>query len=474
MHIFEHATLLGPAQRCGEFNVLRDHSLAFDVGAIVAIAPTASFDETWTEQGGDAGDLARAARIDGRGRLLLPGLVNTHHHLYQSLTRCVPAAANSRLFDWLTTLYGYWRNLEFHSVKLAAKVSIAELLRSGCTTTSDHFYMFPPARDVRLEAVLEAAHELGIRIHACRGAMTLGARDGGLPPDDIVETDANVLADCERVLAAFHDPDPRSLRRVDLAPCSPFNCTRDLLRETAALARSHGGVLLHTHLAETRDELAFCEEHYGCRPVEFLARHDFLGPDVYLAHCVYLNDAEIRALADTRTAVAHAPASNCRLGSGLAPVEELLRADVRVGLAVDGASSNDGGDLLAETKLALLAARLRTALHDDSEQAPLMPASTALWLATRGGADLLNRDKLGRLEVGAAADLAIFREDDVALAGAVVHDPVAALVLCNPRPERVFVAGCEVVTDYHLATADAAGLAREMNAVVANRFARRS
>ncbi len=422
--------------------------------------------------------------IDAGRCLVTPGFVNTHHHLYQSLTRCLPAVQNRPLFDWLRGLYARWRNLDYRATKLAAKVSICELLLHGCTTTSDHHYMLPPHTDARIEAVLEAAEELGIRIHLCRGSMTLGQSAGGLTPDDCIERDADVLADCMRVLDAYHDPAPHAMRRIDLAPCSPFNVTRELMRDTLALARERG-VLLHTHLAETLDEDAYCREHYGCRPLEYLVDMDWLGPDVYLAHCAQLNDDEIGLLAHTRTSVAHCPTSNMRLGSGIAPLEKMLAAGVNVGLAVDGSSSNDCGNLLAEARMALLAARVRAAITGERTAASATPppqsgeaaaapddllaAARVFRLLTQGGASVLNRPELGQLEPGAAADFALFRIDDLALAGAVARDPLAALLLCDaPRADRVFVAGRELVRDGRIQMLDEDRLAREFNDFVAD------
>jgi len=442
--------------------VLYHHSLVLAGGRVTELGPSRDFEAR--RQAG-----AFATVVPGTRRAIVPGLVNTHHHLYQSLTRCLPAAQNVPLFDWLRVLYTHWRQVDYRAVHLAAQVSIAELLLHGCTTTSDHFYLFPPQSDVRLEAVLAAAAELGIRMHVCRGSMSLGQSRGGLPPDDCVERDADVLADCERVLDAYHDPAPYALRRIDLAPCSPFNVTRELLRDTRALARARG-VLLHTHLAETLDEQAYCLDRFGCRPVQYLADLDWLGPDVYLAHCVWLDDAELELLARTRTAVSLCPTSNLRLGSGLPRLADLRARGVRLGLGVDGSSSNDGGNLLAEAKQALLVGRMPPVLTQSS--APWLSAAEALWLATRGGAACLHRAELGHLHPGAAADLAMFNLDDVALAGAAAHDPLAALVLCAaPRAERVYVAGRAVVQDGRIAALDERALAAEFNALVATRFA---
>jgi len=450
----------------GAVQVLPHHSLVIDSGRVAALAPAAT-----TPTAG------HTTVVDARRHLVIPGLVNTHLHLFQSLTRCLPAAQDVRLFDWLLRLYEHWRGLDYAALKMAAEVSLAELALHGATTTSDHQYMFPPHTDARIEAVLEAADTVGLRIHVCRGSMTLGQRDGGLPPDDCVERDADVLADCARVLDRWHDPAPHSLRRIDLAPCSPFNVTRELLRDTRVLARERG-VLLHTHLAETREEEAFCLDRFGCRPVQYLADLDWLGPDVYLAHCVCLNDEEVALLGRTRTGVTHCPSSNMRLSSGIAPLEALLAAGARIGIGVDGSRSNAGGALLGEARQALLAARLRAALMREAtapadSAAALFPARTAFTLATRGGADVLNRPELGHLAPGAAADLALYRADDIAFAGALAQDPVAALMLCAaPRADRAYVAGREIVRDGRLVTLDTERLSAEFNTLVARRFRR--
>ena len=457
--IVHDTTVVTPAGR--EVRTLARHSLVFEDGRVTALAPAAELQD-------------RVARgefdtvIPGAACITTAGLVNTHHHLYQSLTRCLRDVQDERLFGWLLKLYERWRHLDYRAVNLAAKVSIAELLLHGATTTSDHFYMLPPHTDVRMEAVLDAAAALGIRLHLCRGSMSLGQSGGGLPPDDCVERDADILADCVRVLDADHDPRPYALRRIDLAPCSPFAVSRELLRDTRQLARERG-VLLHTHVAETREEEAFCVEKFGRRPVQFLAELDWLGADVYLAHCVYANDEEIGLLARTRTGVSLCPMSNMRLGSGLSPIGRMLAAGVRAGLGVDGSSSNDGGNVLAEARQALLVARATTACENSG--APLLPVAEAFKLATSGGAACLNRPELGHLNVGAAADFAMFRRDDVALAGAAAQDPLAALVLCDPpRAERVFVAGREVVRDGRVVALDETALGAEFNDLVAARF----
>ncbi len=455
MQIVHDATLVRP--RLDSFEVLPRHSLIFDEQQVHDVVPAAA-----ARMRIERGEFELV--VPGADRLVIPGLINTHHHLFQSLTRGLPAAQNAQLFEWLTRLYPHWRRLTRDALRAAARVSLAELLLHGCTTTSDHMYLFPPGQDLQAEIVLEAASELGIRLHLCRGSMTLGRARGGLPPDDCVESDEDALRDSARMIDQFHDPRPYAMRRIDLAPCSPFNVSRELVRDTLSLARTHG-VLLHTHLAETLDEQRYCLDGFGCRPLRYLEELGFLGPDVYLAHCVHLSRDEIATIAATRAGVAHCPTSNLRLGSGLAPVRELLDAGARVGIGVDGASSNDGGNLLAEARLTTLAMRLRQVLAEPEQGAlALEPAVTALRLATVGGASVLNREELGRLDPGSASDFAIFRTDDVALAGAVAHDPVAALVLCDaPRAESVVVSGRWVVRDGHLTGADESQLAAELN-----------
>jgi cytosine/adenosine deaminase-related metal-dependent hydrolase len=403
--------------------------------------------------------------IDGRGRLVIPGLVNAHHHLFQSLTRCMPAVQNATLFEWLSTQYPVWRELGRDALRQAATISIAELFLGGCTTTSDHQYLFPRERDAQLEAVLEAAETLGIRIHACRGSMSVGVSRGGLPLDECTESEEAILADSVRVIERYHDPKPMAMRRIDLAPCAPFSVSPELLEQTRILATERN-VLLHTHAAETLDEERYCQEKFGVRPIEFLRQHGWLGPNVYLAHCVHLDEAEITLLAQTRTAVAHCPTSNMRLGSGMAPVRRLLDAGVRVGLGVDGSSSNDGGHLLLEARQALLVQRIR-------EHVGAMKPAEAFRLATVGGAAVLNRPELGRIETGQAADLAIYNAQDVALAGAVAQDPLAALMLCvAPRPERVIVNGKTVLQSGHFNGLDMTKTVADFNQLVAKRFRR--
>lgn len=401
--------------------------------------------------------------ISARNRLVIPGLVNTHHHLFQSLTRCMPAVQNATLFEWLTALYPVWRGLSYDALRQAAMVSIAELLLGGCTTTSDHQYLFPRHRDVSIEAVLEAAESLGIRIHACRGSMSLGQSAGGLPPDNCTQDAAVILEDCQRAIGRFHDPKPMAMRRVDLAPCSPFSVTPELLEDTRLMAVERN-VLLHTHAAETLDEEKYCLEKFGARPIEYLSRCGWLGENVYLAHCVHLNVAEIALLARTGTGVAHCPSSNMRLGSGIAPVRTMIDAGVKVGIGVDGSSSNDGGNLLLEARQALLLQRV-----EDGPGA--LTTAEAFRLATVGGADVLHRPELGRIEAGCAADLAVYDARDIAFAGAIAQDPLGALMLCHaPRPERVIVAGKTVVQDGQVCGQDWPQVVADFNQLVSRHF----
>jgi cytosine/adenosine deaminase-related metal-dependent hydrolase len=385
-------------------------------------------------------------RVDLGGALLTPGLVNTHHHLYQTLTRT--RAQQADLFTWLRTLYPVWARIDAESEYAAARTGLAELALGGCSTVFDHHYVFPRGTDGLIEAEVRAARELGVRIVASRGSMDLGESDGGLPPDELVEELDAVLADTER-LAGLADGD---LVQLAVAPCSPFSVTGRLMEESAALARRLG-LVLHTHLAETVEEEAYCRELYGCSPVEYLERLGWLADDVWCAHCVHLSAAEVARFAETGTGVAHCPTSNLRLGAGVAPVRELLDAGARVGLGVDGSASNERSDLSLELKQALLVARGRGGPE-------AMTAREALRLGTRGGAGVLGRDDIGSLEPGKRADLAVWRVDGLAWAGA--DDPVASLVLAGPhRVDRLYVGGEEVVRDGHLVRADEDEIARE-------------
>jgi cytosine/adenosine deaminase-related metal-dependent hydrolase len=369
--------------------------------------------------------------VDARGKVILPGLVNTHHHLPQTLTRNVPRVQQAPLFTWLTELYEIWRGTTADAVDAAARVGLGELLLTGCTTTTDHLYLFPRGEDRLVDVEVAAARDLGIRFQPTRGSMSRGKSQGGLPPDDVVQDEDAILADSKRLIREYHDPRPGAMTRIALAPCSPFSVTDELMRRTADLAREHG-VRLHTHLAETLDEDAYCREVYGCRPAEYLRRLGWLGKDVWLAHCVHLNAEEARLFGETGTGVAHCPSSNFRLGSGFAPVRALLDARAPVGLGVDGSASNDSSNMLAEARQALLAHRR------DPDPARWVTAEEALWMATRGGAACLGRDDIGSLEPGKAADLVLVETRRLSYAGAS-SDILAALVF-TPFPEPVHTA----------------------------------
>lgn len=400
--------------------------------------------------------------VDARRHVVLPGLVNTHHHLYQTLTRAVPAAQDADLFDWLRTLYPIWGRLTPDDVRVSTQLGLAELALSGCTTSSDHLYLFPNGS--RLDDSIEAARELGVRFHASRGSMSLGESDGGLPPDTLVEDEDAVLADCQRLIETYHDPSHGAMTRIVLAPCSPFSVTPELMRASVELARAHG-VSLHTHLAETLDEEEFCLEHFGARPVAYVEELGWAGPDVWFAHAVHVDAGEVGRFADSGVGVAHCPSSNMRLSSGIAPLRRYRDSGVSVGLGVDGSASNDGGHLLAEVRQALLLSRLGAALSPD--HAPLLTAREALEAATRGGAEVLGRDDIGALEVGRCADVVLIDLDQVAYAGGL-HDPVAATVLCAPAVvDRVYVHGRAVVRDGELTTLDTGTLIERHNRAAA-------
>jgi 8-oxoguanine deaminase len=375
--------------------------------------------------------------IDARGLLVMPGLINTHHHLYQTLTRGLPAAQDAELFDWLVAQYPIWGGLTSDAVYTSALVGMAELLLSGCTTTTDHLYLFP--NDSRLDDEIRAAQELGIRFHPSRGSMSLGASKGGLPPDSVVQDEDTILKDCQRVVEKFHDPARYSMLRIVLAPCSPFSVTPEIMRDCAALARQYY-VQLHTHVAETKDEERFCIERFGARPVAYMEQLGWLGDDVWWAHVVHVNSDEIKHLAATGTGVAHCPSSNMRLGSGIAPIRAMRDAGVKVGLAVDGSASNDSSNLLAEARQALLLQRV-------SNGAASFKVMEALELATLGGASLLNRDDIGHLAPGMAADFVAFDMRGLDYSAAAAHDLVGALILCTPPRSALSVINGKVVVE---------------------------
>ena len=381
--------------------------------------------------------------VTAAGCVVTPGLVNTHHHLYQTLTRAVPGGQDALLFGWLKTLYPIWARFTPDHMRVSALVGLAELAMTGCTTSSDHLYLYP--NGARLEDTIDAASELGLRFHPTRGAMSIGESAGGLPPDSLVEKEEDILEDMIRVIDAFHDPAPGSMVRVGLAPCSPFSVSTDLMRNAAILARDKG-VRLHTHLAENDEDIAYSLETFGCRPGQYAEDLGWTGDDVWHAHCVKLDAGEIDLFARSGTGVAHCPCSNCRLGSGIAPVRAMRDAGVRVGLGVDGSASNDAGNLIGEARQAMLLQRVQNG-------ADAMSAREALEIATRGGAQVLGRDDIGALEVGKRADIAIWDVGGLASAGA--WDPVAALVLAGPMQVRdLFVEGRRIVSDGVIVTAD--------------------
>ncbi|MCO6381388.1 8-oxoguanine deaminase [Oceanicola sp. 502str15] len=399
-----------------------------------------------------AGD---AQVLGAEGCLVTPGLVNTHHHMFQSLTRAVPAGQDALLFGWLKALYPIWGRMTPQDIRLSARLASAELALSGCSMSSDHLYLFP--NGARLEDSIEGAGEVGIRFLATRGAMSIGESSGGLPPDALVEDEAAILEDCARVVDAFHDPSEAAMVQVGIAPCSPFSVSRELMRDAAILAREKG-VRLHTHLAENEEDIAYSQANFGCRPGQYAQELGWVGDDVWHAHCVKLDSAEIDLFAHTRTGVAHCPCSNCRLGSGIAPVRAMRDAGVPVGLGVDGSASNDAGNLAAEARMALLMARVR-------DGANAMPAREALAIATRGGAEVLGRGRhLGRLAPGYRADLALWDMSGVEAAG---NWDRAALLLAGPmRVRDLFVEGRAVVQAGVLLGVDMRALAQEAAAAV--------
>ncbi|MGB2771347.1 MAG: 8-oxoguanine deaminase, partial [Anaerolineae bacterium] len=404
--LLQHADLLVTmdAQR----RQIKDGALFVRDQAIEQVGPTASL------------PASADTVINARGMIVLPGLVNTHHHLYQSLTRAL--AQDSVLFAWLKTLYPIWARLTPEAVYLGAKLGLAELMLSGCTTSSDHHYLWPHGS--RIDDEIEAAGELGIRFHASRGSMSLGESQGGLPPDSVVEDEDAILADCRRAIETFHQRERFGMVRIVVAPCSPFSVTPDLMRESAALARSYG-VRLHTHLAETKDEEEFCLARFGRRPVAYAEDLGWTGRDVWHAHCVHLSEAEIDLFVRTGTGAAHCPSSNMRLGSGIAPIRRLLDRGASVGLGVDGSASNDGAHLLGEARQAML---LQRVLGNPAA----LTAQEALELATLGGAAVLGRDDIGALAPGMAADFIGLNLNRLAYSGAL-HDPLAAVLFCAPQ-----------------------------------------
>jgi 8-oxoguanine deaminase len=412
-------------------------------GFIESVGPTSELPKTADEI------------LDLRGCVILPGLVNTHHHFYQTLTRAVPAAQDANLFNWLRTLYPIWARLTPPDIFISAQTALAELALSGCTTASDHLYLFPNGS--KLDDEIAAAREMGMRIQASRGSMSLGESQGGLPPDSVVDSEANILRDSQRLIEAYHDPKPGAFVQIVLAPCSPFSVSGELMKQSARLAREYA-VHLHTHLAETEDEQAFCLQKFGYRPVPYMQSVEWVGQDVWFAHAVYVDHEEVQTFAQHGCGVAHCPSSNMRLASGIAPIKEYLAAGVKVGLGVDGSASNDGSHLLGEVRQALLLSRLKEGItgfsRSNDPSRKLMTARAALELATRGGAAVLGRSDIGSLEVGKCADFFAVDLNRLDYAGAL-HDPVSALVLCQPvKVDYTVVGGKFVVKNGALVNVD--------------------
>jgi len=394
--------------------------------------------------------------FNAKGMMILPGLVNTHHHFYQTLTRNLPAAQNTNLFHWLRTHYPIWAGLTPEAIFISTKIALAELLLSGCTTSSDHTYMWP--HGARLDDQIHAATEMGARFHAARGSMSVGESKGGLPPDEVVEEEDAILKDSQRVIESYHDASRYAMLRIVLAPCSPFSVSPSLMRQSVALARSYG-VHSHTHLAETLDEATYCTATFGRTPVELAEDLGWVGPDVWHAHMVHPGTDEIRRLGQTRTGIAHCPSSNMRLASGIAPIRSLWEAGARLGLGVDGSASNDSSHLLSEARQALLLQRV-------TGNPAALTAREALWLATRGGAATLGRDDIGYLAPGMAADFIGYRLDTLDLAGGAVHDPLAALVFCQPpRVDLSVINGRVRVQQQQLLDVDLPVLIERHNAI---------
>jgi len=408
--------------------------------------------------GSDPSGIQADEIIRGNGKILLPGFVNTHHHLYQALFRNVPGASNAELFAWLVFLYERWKGIEEDAMRIASTLACSELLLSGATTSTDHCYLYPRGGGNILEAAIQGAQQAGIRFHPCRGSMSLSKKDGGLPPDSVVQTEDEILADCQRMIETYHDPEPLSMLRIALAPCSPFSVTPDLMRQTVALAEAYG-VLLHTHLAETHDEEAFCIREFGRRPVDLMEDLGWLREDVWFAHLVVLSDEDIQKLASAKVGMAHCPSSNMTLGSGIARVAEMKDTAIRIGLAVDGSASNDHSNMIREVRECMLLQRVRYG-------AGAFTAREALRMATMGGAGVLKmEDEIGSIEKGKAADLIAFDMRRLEFAGALA-DPVAAVVHCAAdRVDFAMVNGSWRVRDGQLADESILELIPEHNRI---------
>ena len=395
--------------------------------------------------------------IDAADKMVCPGFVNTHHHFYQTLTRAVPGAMDEKLFDWLVRLYPIWGELDPESTYISSLIAMSELILSGCTTASDHQYIWP--HGALLDAQIKAANEIGLRFHAVRGSMTLGRSQGGLPPDHVVQTKDVILKDSQRVIEKFHDNSRYSMTRVVLAPCSPFSVDEDIMIESAKMARSYDGVFLHTHVAETKDEETFTMQRAGLRPAKYMEKLGWVGSDVWWAHCIWLNEDEIKMMAETGTGVAHCPSSNMRLGSGIAPIREMLDEGVKVGLGVDGSASNDSSHMIAEGRMAMLLQRV-------AKGADALTIREALNLETTGGAKVLGRDDIGVLRPGMAADFIGIALNTLQFAGGACHDPLAAIFLCTPpKVDFSIINGKIIVENGRLMTLDLEELIRKHNEI---------
>lgn len=436
--LLRNATLV--ATMDSDLTEIRDGGVLVRAGRIAAVGPSATLPEHADEI------------IDLSGHVLMPGLINTHHHMYQTLTRAVPGAQDCELFDWLKRLYPIWARLTPEMIRVSTQTAMAELLLSGCTTTSDHLYIYP--NGCRLDDSIEAAQGIGMRFHACRGSMSVGESRGGLPPDRVVEDESAILADSQRLIEAWHDPADGAMLRIALAPCSPFSVSTDLMRESARMAE-HFGVGLHTHLAETVGDVAYSRERFNRTPAEYAEELGWTGKGIWHAHCVCLDDPGIQTFARTGTGVAHCPSSNMRLGSGIAPIRKMLDAGVAVGLGVDGSASNDAGHMLLEARMAMLAARVRPLVPGSPAGDPAsLSARKVLEVATRGSARALGREDIGSLEVGKCADLVAFDLRAPDYAGAL-HDPLAALVFAAPgKAALAVINGRIVVREGELLTLD--------------------
>ena len=411
------------------------------------------------EKIGDLPDTDADEVIDARGKVVVPGFINTHHHLFQTLTRNLPGAQNAKLFDWLEYLYNIWQHIDEDAIELSTKVGMGELLLTGCTTTSDHLYLYPENSGNRLiDIEINSAAGMGIRFHPSRGSMSLSKDEGGLPPRGVTQDKDKILYESERVIDRYHDPGRFSMCRVVLAPCSPFSVKEEVMRDTAALARAKG-VFMHTHLAETKDEELFCLKNTGQRPLEYMEKLNWTGRDVWFAHCVHLDDYEIDRLAESGSGVSHCPSSNMRLGSGIAPVRKMLDRGVNVSLAVDGSASNDSSDMLGELRMAMMCARHKTGVDS-------MGASDVIGMATEGGAAVLGRDDIGSIEENKAADIAIFNVDRLDFAGAG-SDYAASIVFCGAchLADTVIVNGKVKVKDSKLSGIDTGELVEEANRI---------